>query len=494
MDKAKYIYYSYQNNSFSILWLYSDGKLSYAKFKENSGFYVSEEKCKEKDLFNVYRKGYYEINENKLSIRISEISELDNDTSIESLLRRAVSYLDYSRYITGFAEKLLFKSSALYVGPLDDTIFYLYWNSDIKFSLNEEVEFVKPTRFTNQDEIYPIILLPIGIHSAIYNEVTDEEAIEALNIEPPELIQHPLPEKPKKYIYVKRRANKKLLILEIVSLALIILGFLEALNNKGSISFFVILFTITFIFFLFSYKNKKQINVEKKLSDEEYNKLLQEHENKCDSIRSENKKLKQAFPEKYNEFKSRYGKDIAKKKSKMYAAPGIKKSGLTVGQNRSPNKRGRTELAFLQELYQRFGSNVIVDAFLGETSYQPDFIITLNRLGLKINVEIDEPYTNSIDDWGNTEKGKPIHFINGPDDDRNDYFLNKGWIIIRFSEKQIIEETTYCADLVQNVYEAIDCKSSTYGLTVKKDKRWTYEEARLMYYNKERSKWSNLEN
>lgn len=500
MRKANYIYYSYANELYSIIWLYPDGELTFAILKDNSEFYISEEQCKEKDLLQEVHPGTYEIRKQELYLIIEDYKDFwyspeSSDIVNFDLLDRYLNYhiksrtFNYSSSLSSFPEKLeLRRDSLKYSTKLDDAIFHLYWTGNIKFSKDTYVDLVRPIRFNNQNELYPIVLLPLGIHSAIYTEVSEEEAIKALKIKPPELVLIPFPERPLQYGYMEIRGNILVLIVEICCIVLIILA---VVNNYKTINYPVVLSMLFIFLFLFfrSIRNKKRIRVKMKFAKAYYGHLLQQYELECHRIGIDNDKLKEEYNEKTKEFRIKYGQAISDKRRSMFGAKGISPSDLTICQERQVLRRGKTELTFLKELHEIFGSSVVVDSNLLESSYMPDFIIKSEHFKFFIDVEIDEPYTNSIDEFGNKEEGIPIHYLNGPDDIRNDFFLNNGWVVIRFSEKQIATQAKLCAYLVENVFNSIENGWHTYGLTVERHMRWTYEEALLMYKDRIRSKW-----
>jgi len=83
--------------------------------------------------------------------------------------------------------------------------------------------------------------------------------------------------------------------------------------------------------------------------------------------------------------------------------------------------------------------------------YEPDFTLQDEKenLNLFIDIEIDEPYD------GYTRA--PTHF-KGQDNYRNQFFSNRGWIVIRFSEKQIIDHPKGCCKFISDVIQSINYK------------------------------------
>ncbi len=96
--------------------------------------------------------------------------------------------------------------------------------------------------------------------------------------------------------------------------------------------------------------------------------------------------------------------------------------------------RGYKEKDFLNEL-QRADLPISISvnkhlSILGRTlPYEPDFVLFDKDLNLYIDIEIDEPY----DGYSRT----PTHVSNGSDKIRDKFFIDSGWVVIRFTEHQI---------------------------------------------------------
>jgi len=76
--------------------------------------------------------------------------------------------------------------------------------------------------------------------------------------------------------------------------------------------------------------------------------------------------------------------------------------------------------------------------------YSPDFVYIDKSVSLYIDIEIDEPYVH---------KNKvPTHFVGASkDDNRNRFFLNKNWLVIRFSEEQVVRYPKNCCKVIAKV-------------------------------------------
>lgn len=128
---------------------------------------------------------------------------------------------------------------------------------------------------------------------------------------------------------------------------------------------------------------------------------------------------------------------------------------------RAENNRGFTEDKFYKILKINFKYDwrVFNDRHVPTKSncrpFEPD-IVMLNESENKnifIDIEIDEPYEGY--------SRAPIHEL-GKDDYRDQFFRNRGWIVIRFAEIQIFTQPKSCAKYIAKVIHAIDPSSTNY--------------------------------
>lgn len=112
-----------------------------------------------------------------------------------------------------------------------------------------------------------------------------------------------------------------------------------------------------------------------------------------------------------------------------------------------PNSKiGFTENFFEQKLKRYFKSHILKNVVLNDEKkypYQPDYVFHYDERDLYIDIEIDEPYAY--------HSKKPIHI---DDNKRNNYFLQKGWSIIRFAEVWIFR------------FDLCQCEMGLAGFTV----------------------------
>ncbi len=143
--------------------------------------------------------------------------------------------------------------------------------------------------------------------------------------------------------------------------------------------------------------------------------------------------------------------------------------------------KGRMELFFLEKLHDYFGERISIDVIPNKqkNSYQPDYLLICEKTDFHLAIEIDEPYS--------VENGKPIHHDRSNDKKRNVFFEKINWGIIRFSEKQIVENHNECCSFINDVLQCIQNKQRIFSHKVKPDRKWSYEESLIMSNNNYRN-------
>ena len=135
---------------------------------------------------------------------------------------------------------------------------------------------------------------------------------------------------------------------------------------------------------------------------------------------------------------------------------------------------GRSEETFHKQLLKHFGKDFIrksVQLGEGEFAYVPDCCYVDEHRGIYIDIEIDEPYV--------AETLEPIHY-KGKDNARNAFFTKHGWLVIRFSEEQIIKYPQGCCNQIEALCRFVLCQSSKLEILVPLTEHWTKAKAMAM--------------
>jgi hypothetical protein len=114
----------------------------------------------------------------------------------------------------------------------------------------------------------------------------------------------------------------------------------------------------------------------------------------------------------------------------------------------SDARKGRSEPSFQEYLKRYFPNKIETQKGFNIPNYQypytPDFIYVDSSLNLYIDIEIDEPYF--LNKSGQFE---PYHYLySKKDKDRNQFFLEKNWIVIRFAEEQVVHQPESCCRVI----------------------------------------------
>ena len=147
----------------------------------------------------------------------------------------------------------------------------------------------------------------------------------------------------------------------------------------------------------------------------------------------------------------------------------------------SQAQQGVSEEKFLLSL-QRYFKGVVQGAEFeipsSRRSYSADFIVMHTPSGIGIDVEIDEPYAG--------KSKKPTHCCDVDRDiRRNQLFLEWNWIVVRFTEKQVVQAPLSCCKFIAlAIAEVTGDRSFLEQLETEPDllsvKPWTTREARAM--------------
>lgn len=138
-------------------------------------------------------------------------------------------------------------------------------------------------------------------------------------------------------------------------------------------------------------------------------------------------------------------------------------------------KNGALELFFYKKLLKKFPLYVKRDIKVGR--YFPDIAVVINNI-CYIDVEIDEPYS--------FDEKSPIHYIGSSDVERDMFFTEAGWYVVRFSEFQIKQDCEDCVAFIENLICFLQENKASYLNNVKLiqkkiiSKKWSYEEAEIM--------------
>ncbi len=107
---------------------------------------------------------------------------------------------------------------------------------------------------------------------------------------------------------------------------------------------------------------------------------------------------------------------------------------------------GYSEAWLEHHLHKVFGNQIYNGLRIAkpdwERFYSPDFTFIDPDTGLHIDIEVDEPYFLA--------DKRPTHCL-GDDHERNQHILSYGWVVVRFSESQVVQQPMSCCKVIADI-------------------------------------------
>jgi len=155
---------------------------------------------------------------------------------------------------------------------------------------------------------------------------------------------------------------------------------------------------------------------------------------------------------------------------------------------------GASEEAFRKVLEKFFPERVSTQLRLPipnwDGAYSTDFTISFPSIGVWIDVEIDEPY--------DYKTSFPTHCADDERDrNRNSFFLKNNWIVVRFSEEQVVRHPSSCCKEIASVIQVVTgitmySQFLATAPTLMPMPMWTKQQAKKMAKAKSRDKYLKL--
>lgn len=168
---------------------------------------------------------------------------------------------------------------------------------------------------------------------------------------------------------------------------------------------------------------------------------------------------------------------------------------LKLPRNGRSNQKGYKENDFFNQVKQNITDieitnnvHMLIPNF--KKPYEPDIVLFDKKLNLYIDIEIDEPYDGYY--------RYPTHYINPEDEIKQDnvrdlFFTESGWIVIRFTEKQVHCQSVQCITFIKNVINSLYNRNFIVAATCQIEMQWDYNQCiqwQKVYY---REKYLGIE-
>lgn len=279
------------------------------------------------------------------------------------------------------------------------------------------------------------------------------------------------PSEPKKvYVEDKRNGFFSFILIFIIIDLIIIISF----PHQSGIFIFILIFLI--------YLHFNTIETENKIYEKEKNEANKKYESEIYSYNHILEKIKR-----YDNYNKKISSILETEKPDINSL--IKEMYIfnEVEMHIEKGKHGFAENSFYVSLKEKFGDKIKRDYFIESNSfkkvgYYPDFIYEDKINSIYIDIEIDEPYS--------FDSREPIHYIDC-DNERNLGFLKIGWIIVRFAEYQIVTDPAGCIATLERFISWLNKENDEMKVYIKKNKKWSKEEAIEFEKEKFREKYLN---
>ncbi|SFC21767.1 hypothetical protein SAMN04487907_1031 [Zunongwangia mangrovi] len=339
--------------------------------------------------------------------------------------------------------------------------------------------------FDNNIEKYPIVLIPDRILKNINTGIPESLVLKNFSLKRPEKPYTYPPRRPQKFKtvdYYKFNFFDLGCIVHTIlgclamSLLSVVLGLMPFLDAFFGIFVILGLFTIlTAGIFqgnpLLPRSTKHQREVE--ISDEEYQANMEKYEDERIIYISKKLEREKKYELDLKNYESRFKKEKNKIAHKIHLEDlRPTKSAIRIF---NTNKRGANEIKFLKVLNDRLRNYTFIDKAISNNSYSPDIVLVSPTSGLHIDLEIDEPYT--------LHDNSPIHYKGCKDSDRNDYFLSHNWCVIRFTERQIVQNSEECCKTIISIIDSLENRIPKFDTFLDGEKSWSYEDAIILADN-----------
>lgn len=135
---------------------------------------------------------------------------------------------------------------------------------------------------------------------------------------------------------------------------------------------------------------------------------------------------------------------------------------------------GYKEMDFMEVLKAEFADCSVSNDFHLKVPgryipYEPDIVLYDETLNLYLDIEIDEPY----DGYSRLV----THVKEGRDTIRDLFFKESGWIVVRFTERQVHLNSQFCIQTIRNIVDAMRGVNPIHSSKLEKENKWDRQQA-----------------
>jgi hypothetical protein len=202
--------------------------------------------------------------------------------------------------------------------------------------------------------------------------------------------------------------------------------------------------------------------------------------------------------EQSNDLKILYNPNNYFKQEEIYKYPVVKmpkqNSALKLPRLGRSNQKGYKEDDLLNEIRLHIKDIEVTDNVHMaipnyNKPYEPDIVLFDKKINLYIDIEIDEPYDGYY--------RYPTHNYRAEDDFKQDnirdlFFTESGWIVVRFTEKQVHKQPKECINYINNLLYSIYNKEYTIKFEGDIENQWNENQCIQWQLNNFREKYLEI--
>jgi hypothetical protein len=203
--------------------------------------------------------------------------------------------------------------------------------------------------------------------------------------------------------------------------------------------------------------------------------------------------LSEKNPEQTDDLKIKYHPNQFFEQEELYAYPVVKmpkedsflklpRKGRALGKGYKEKDFYQAILAHIPELEVDIDLHMAIPFF--NKPYEPDIVLIDQNLNLYIDIEIDEPYDGYY--------RFPRHEVE-KDENRDLFFTESGWIVIRFTERQIHLQERECIAYIKDVLNSIYTYELEETSNCVPEPQWDYQQAIQWEKSHYREKYLGIE-
>jgi hypothetical protein len=170
----------------------------------------------------------------------------------------------------------------------------------------------------------------------------------------------------------------------------------------------------------------------------------------------------------------------------------LPRKGRAMGKGYKENDFHEAILTHIPEVEVDIDLHMVIPFY--NKPYEPDIVLINKALNLYIDIEIDEPYDGYYRyPTHNFNQDDKTNELSKKDDTRDLFFTESGWIVIRFTERQVHLQEAECIAYIKDVLNSIVNYRFAESSSCVSEPQWDYQQAVRWAKEHYREKYLDIE-